>query len=202
METGQQELTDEANVSEASIQGDTTSDGEAAGSTGQAGGKGKRKRNRQFRWDTNGGHDIPLVNAAIEEEPWDLARHGTVPKAWDGIRDRAIKKALPTCKRGSVLFILSWEGLKSPTAQKHVKDLVADYKKHRATSKKESGEEEDEETELDKLLEEYVQLVSSVPCFLETYTVILLGSTTHTSQGFWIEREGQGKEEAGGFGIL
>ncbi|KXS09096.1 hypothetical protein M427DRAFT_39577 [Gonapodya prolifera JEL478] len=120
-----------------------------------------KKRKKQFRFDKDGGHDLPLAHAVLRTRTWEVRRnvmHKMVPAAWEAMIEAATALPLPTRKEGKVWVQLTWDGLVYSTAHRHYKTLITDYKGWQAASQKESGVDEPEEDELDKVLCDCVRL--------------------------------------------
>ncbi|KXS08909.1 hypothetical protein M427DRAFT_39833 [Gonapodya prolifera JEL478] len=127
----------------------------------EAGAPAAKKRKKQFHFDKDGGHDLPLAHAVLRTRTWEVgrnARHETVPAAWEATIEVATALPLPRQKEGKVWVQLTWDGLVYSTAHQHYKTLITDYKGRQAASQKESGVDEPEVDELDKVLCDCVRL--------------------------------------------
>ena len=67
--------------------------------------EGKRRK-VQFRFDKDGGHDLPLGHAIHKARVWDVGQKGakykTVPAAWEAVVAIAEKLPLPKRKVGRI----------------------------------------------------------------------------------------------------
>ena len=106
-----------------------------------------KRRATQFRFDKDGAHNIPLIEAAIKVKPYDTAKWSRVPAAWAAVVTEVSTVALPKKRRGSKWVYPTWDNLKPNRAQERVSKLLADYCKRHGMFKKVSGEEEEEDGE-------------------------------------------------------